>query len=229
MAEQLTFAEVFQKGFANSGPLNSIDFFSLATTLTLAFVLSLAIYYTYKFTFMGVLYSKSFNISLIALAVITSQIIYIISSNLILSLGMVGALSIVRFRTAIKDPIDIVYMFWAITLGITCGAKFYFVAIYATLFLTGVMVLISKFRAMNMPYLLILVTATTHSEKGIFDFLKQKSLKANLRSNTISADSKELTIELRLSEKDYSIVEDLQKIDGVVRASLVSYNGDFVA
>lgn len=194
-------------------------------TLLLTFAVGLFIFYIYRKTFKGVLYTRNFNVGLVMTALVTALIIMPISSNIILSLGMVGALSIVRFRTAIKDPIDIVFMFWAIAVGLACGAGFYMVAIVGSpligLFVFGLSH--ADFGSAD-PYILVV-----HHENGC-EIEIQKALPGHrLQSKTVSANGVELMLEVRVQAEDIAVVDRLLKIKGVKHAALVSYNGDYVS
>ncbi len=197
----------------------------VVVTLLLTFAVGLFIFYIYRKTFKGVLYTRNFNIGLVMTALVTALIIMPISSNVILSLGMVGALSIVRFRTAIKDPIDIVFMFWAIAVGLACGAGFYMVAIVGSpmigLFVFGLSH--ANFGSAD-PYLLVV-----HHENGSEPELKKALPAHRLQSRTVSTNGVELMLEVRMQAEDTIVVDNLLKIKGVTHAALISYNGDYVS
>lgn len=202
--------------------------FDVIISLGLAFILSLFVYYIYKKTFSGVLYTRSFNISLVMLTLVTTTIIMTISSNLTLSLGMVGALSIVRFRTAIKDTMDTSFLFWAISIGLMCGAGQYFVAISSTLIIALILLIFSKIRLTNeSPYLLI-INYNKEFETQITEKLK-KFPKYKLKSKTLKNQSIELIIEIRLKQRNISIIDNLNKIEGIKDLVLINYNGDYTS
>lgn len=194
-------------------------------SLCVTFIVGLFIFLVYKLSFKGVLYTRSFNIGLVMTALVTALIILPIAHNFLLSLGMVGALSIVRFRTAIKDPIDIVFTFWAIAVGVGCGAGFFHVSIFGSLLIGGFLA------GMNLadikgsePYLLVI------HYKSASDGKVQGSLpKHKIRSRTVGAGDVELMVEVRMKKTETSTVDRLLKIDGVKDASLVSYSGDYVS
>jgi uncharacterized membrane protein YhiD involved in acid resistance len=194
-------------------------------TLLLTFAIGLFIFYIYRKTFKGVLYTRNFNIGLVMTALVTALIIMPISSNVILSLGMVGALSIVRFRTAIKDPIDIVFMFWAIAVGLACGAGFFMVAIVGSpmigLFVFGLSR--ANFGSAD-PYLLVI-----HHNNGSYEELKKALPAHRLQSRTVNSNGVELMLEVRIQANDTTLVDNLLKINGVKHAALISYNGDYVS
>ncbi|MGA1870702.1 MAG: DUF4956 domain-containing protein [bacterium] len=194
-------------------------------TLLVTFAAGLFIFYIYRKTFKGVLYTRNFNISLVMTALVTALIIMPISSNVILSLGMVGALSIVRFRTAIKDPIDIVFMFWAIAVGLACGAGFYMVAIVGTpmigIFIFGLSR--ANFNSED-PYLLVI-----HHTNGSAAELEKTLPAHRLQSRTVTAEGVELMVEVRIQAEDTSLIDNILKIEGVKHAALINYNGDYVS
>lgn len=204
----------------------SVD--KVVLSLVIAFAIGVFIVYIYKKTYSGVIYSKSFSLCIMLLAMVTAMIIRTISSNLALSLGMVGALSIVRFRTAIKEPTDTAFMFWGITAGIMSGAGLYLVAIIASLgigllYFLGYMM---GFKA-NRQYLFI-IKYNLSTDKKIIDVLK-KLPKTKLKSKSIVKDTMELTFEVELKDDDTKILDDFKNIDGVISASVISYQNDFGA
>jgi uncharacterized membrane protein YhiD involved in acid resistance len=191
-------------------------------SLVVTFCVTLFIFYVYRKTFRGVIYTRNFNVGLVLTGLVVSLVTLPISSNIALSLGMVGALSIVRFRTAIKDPADIVFTFWAIAVGIISGAGLYMIAIVGSPIIGLFLFVLSKanFRT-NDPYLLVV-----HYNKDA-DSEVQKALPENkLRSRTVTSAGVELMVEVRMKAKDTPSVDKLLKIKGVKDASLVSYNAD---
>lgn len=197
-------------------------------SLAVAFIIGVFIIYVYKKTYSGVIYSKSFSLCIILLTMVTSMIIRTISSNLALSLGMVGALSIVRFRTAIKEPTDTAFMFWGITAGIMSGAGLYLVAIIASVGI-GVLYMVGYTMGFktNRQFLFILKYEAS-SDKRIINALK-KLPKTKLKSKSIVKNTIELTFEVELKDDNTKILDDFKDIDGVVSASVISYQNDFGA
>lgn len=215
-------------GLQNAFSFGDLSVVRILLTLGLAFLIGMYIFAIYRKTFSGVMYSKNFGVSLVMLAMITSFIILPITSNLTLSLGMVGALSIVRFRTAVKDPIDTVYMFWSIAVGITLGAKFFLPAILASAVIGVLMLLLSgmRFRS-TMPYLLVL-RFNENATNNVYGLLKRLP-ENQLKSKTVGSAGVEMTLEIRLRESDLQVVERFLEIPGVYDASIISYGGDIVA
>lgn len=197
-------------------------------TLVIALVIGLFVFFIYKKTFGGVMYSRNFNVSLIMLTMVSALMLMLINNSLALSLGMVGALSIIRFRTAVKDPIDTVFMFWAVGEGIAVGTKFFDIAVIAAVIIGVVMILLSTFRGKGtQPYLLIL-----HYDEAASGQIKQmvKQLPGGrLKSKTVQRDGIELTMEIRLRESETAFVEKFLRVEGVYDAALISHQGDIVS
>ena len=204
---------------------SSITVGSLLTALLLAFALSLFIVLIYRVTYAGAMFSKSFAFCLVLLAMVTSLVILTISSNVVLSLGMVGALSIVRFRTAVKEPMDTVFMFWAIAVGIITGAGFIPVAVIATLVI-GVLFLAMTLAGAKLgasAYLLV-VRYEAELDKDMMKLLN-KYFKFKLKSKNMAGSFFELVLETRLSEKQLAAASKLRTIDGVQEVNIISYAG----
>ena len=183
----------------------------------------------YKKTFKGVMYSHSFCVSLLALNLITTLIILAITSNVILSLGMVGALSIVRFRSAIKEPLDIAFLFWSISAGIVIGAGLIPLAVFGSLFIGIILVLFINRQTTDNPYLLVLSCLNDESEKEALKTVNAYVKKHVIKSKTVSAQNGiEVTVEIRLKEMETKFVNEISQISGVKNAELVSYNGDYL-
>ena len=197
-------------------------------SLALALVIGLYIFFIYKKSFSGVMYSRNFNVSLILVTLVTTLVLMLISTNITLALGMVGALSIVRFRTAIKDPIDTAFMFWAVGEGLALGVGFFDAAIIGGVVIGIFVLLLSAFKVRSaMPYLLVL-----HYSEAANGPIKQmiKQLPgARIRSKTAQRDGIELTLELRLRDNETGFVEKFLRVEGVYDASLISYQGDLVS
>ena len=200
----------------------------LLVTVVLAFVIGLFVYLIYRLTFSGVIYSKTFNMSLVMLTMITAMVILFMSNNLKLSLGMVGALSIVRFRTAIKDPIDTVFMFWAIAEGIVLGAGFYLAAIVGAILIGVFMLLLaSSKKKASLPYLLIL-----HYEERASKQIKSMVAQipyARVKSKTVQREGIELAVELRIRSSETGFVDKFLRVDGVYDATLIAHQGDMIS
>ncbi len=224
MGDKLTFQDLLRQGELALDSFRSVSYLDTALVLLCSLAIGLFIYWVYKITFRGVVYSYNYNVSYVLMTIITALIIMTISTNIVLSLGMVGALSIVRFRTAVKDPLDIVYMFWAIAAGITTGAKLYPVALIGSAFIGLLLFWLSRKKIRNQPYLLI-VRYTNEAA----DAVRARLVKLNytLKSKTVRKDYIEVTAEIRLRDDNTAFLHDLSGIDGVLDASLVNYRGDY--
>lgn len=216
--------DLFKQGELALDSFRSVSYLDMALVLLCSLLIGLFIHWVYRITFRGVVYSYNYNVSYVLMTIITALVIMTISSNLVLSLGMVGALSIVRFRTAVKDPLDIVYMFWAIAAGITAGAKLYPVALIGSAFIGLVLFWVSRKKIRHQPFLLI-VRYTEEAADAVRERLAR--LPYTLKGKTVRKDYIELTAELRLRYDNTAFLGDLAAIEGVVDASLVNYRGDY--
>lgn len=201
----------------------------ISATLFLSFAVGMFIFWIYKRTYQGVMYSKTFNVSLIALSMITSAVIMAVTSNIILSLGMVGALSIVRFRAAIKDPIDIVYMFWAIASGIIVGAGLYALAIMFAFTMGIIFFVFNKIRSNNEPMLLIANYEDGAIEEKLFKLLNEKIGTYKVKSKTKTRGGFEITVEIRSKKDNLAIVNQIDEMESVTNVAMIRYDGDFAA
>jgi uncharacterized membrane protein YhiD involved in acid resistance len=204
---------------------NRLSVTQVTMTLVATFLLGLIIFLTYKNNYNSISYNHTFNVSLIIMALITSMIILTISSNIVLSLGMVGALSIVRFRSAIKDPMDIVYLFWSISLGITTGAGLYSVALIASLFIAVSIFLLMRLTN-SLDIFLLVIQYERKADLEVLDELA--NLEYTLKSKRAYGENLELTVELKRVSKGTHFVEDIKDINGVQQVSFITYNGDFI-
>ena len=216
------FSDVFKDNFLSGFSLSTqnLTLPNVLISLGIAFLLGMVIYFIYKKTYRGVLYSHSFNLSLIMLSMVTTLVIMCISSAPALSLGMVGALSIVRFRTAVKDPLDTAYMFWSLTMGILLGAELYTIALVVVAGISIAMLSLSFFR-LRTPNTFLLVTHYDESaESEVMDFIRRIKVQ-RLRSKTVTLGGVELTVEVQLRER-FDIVNKLMDTDGVHSATLIA-------
>lgn len=211
---------------SEGGYLTSFD---ILFSLIVSFLCGLFISWIYRMTFQGVIYQKSFNISIITVSVITSSIVMAISGNLMLALGMVGALSIVRFRAAIKEPLDIVFLFWAITVGVANGVAFFKLSIITTLFVALAIYFLMKIDFKISTYMLILsMKKDINSEKEIKKILQDKTKSFAIRTKNIIDNHIELIYEIKLNKNDSSIVEDISKMKLVKNVSMVSHSNNML-
>ncbi|MEW5568463.1 DUF4956 domain-containing protein [Rossellomorea marisflavi] len=228
MNEQINFSDIFKSSF-----IEKTTSFSLTDSiigLVVAFLIGLFIYVVYKKTFNGVIYSHSFNISLLIMTMATALVIMGISNNVLLSLGMVGALSIVRFRTPIKDPMDLVYIFWSIVSGILCGAGFIpLVVIGSVLIGLVLLVFVNKITVEN-PFLLIVKADSGSSSETIEAELKKLTSRYQLKSQSfMGSDEMETTYEVRMKTGESAMLAELKALPGIKSAVMVSYDGNFTA
>lgn len=220
----MTFKDIFKNGF-----LESIKSFSLGDTLLLlilAFILGIIIVWVYRETTSEVIFSNSFSVSLIGLCMITTFVILAVTSNVVLSLGMVGALSIVRFRTAIKEPLDIVFLFWSISIGIVLGAGLIPLAYIGSLLIAIILLVFSNKKVFDTPYILI-INCNEEGEESSLKIVKDKVKKYKIKSKSITKENIELMLELRLHDMDSEFINKISKIDGVSNVVLVGYNGEY--
>ena len=220
--------DIIKKSVLDGFKQGEVRWETILISLALAFIIGLFILLVYKKTFTGVVFTKSFSISLIMLTMVTTVMIITISSNIGLSLGMVGALSIVRFRTAVKDPMDTIFMFWAIADGIVIGANLYIIAIISAVAIGVLMVVLSFIRIKkNMPY--ILVIRFEEAAKNEVQNLLRKFPQGRLKSKTVSRGVIEMTLEINVTDTEIAMVDRFANIPGVYDASLISYTGDVVS
>lgn len=222
----MTFQEIFSSNFIDS--VNAVSVVDMSLALALAFADGLFIFFIYKKTFSGVMYSASFGISLIAMTMITALVILAISSNVVLSLGMVGALSIVRFRTAVKDPMDIVFLFWSIAAGIVLAAGLLLLAVAGSIFIGIVLLIFSEKKTFDRPYILVIHCVDSDSEERSLKLVEEMAGKVSLKSKTVTPGSIELNYEVRLRDGNTDFVNRLAEMDGVTSIVMVSYNGDYM-
>ncbi|WP_211747734.1 DUF4956 domain-containing protein [Paenibacillus sp. Marseille-Q4541] len=208
---------------------SDISISKILISLAVAFLIGLFIFVLYKRVFSGVLYSKSFNVSLIGMTMVTAMVIIAINSNLVLSLGMVGALSIVRFRTPIKDPTDLIFLFWAAAAGIVSGAGFFTLAALGSAIIGLVLFFFIKRTTLDTPYLLVVNCEDDASEKQILEQLNNVVKRYNVKQKTVTAGNIEVTVEVRLKDSEGSFVNKITETRGVRNAVLISYSGDYVS
>ncbi len=221
-----TFQDIFKSNFLEN--ISSVTIFDMVLAITLAFCLGLFIFLVYKKTYSGVMYSSGFGISLIAMAMITTLVILAVTSNVVLSLGMVGALSIVRFRAAVKEPLDIAYLFWSIGVGIVLAAGMIPLAVFGSVVIGVMLLIFANRKPHHCPYMAVITCENGQAEQAAQEFLKATVEKSVVKSKTVSAEQVELSCEIRLKNDDTSFLNGLMRIDGVANAVLVSYNGEYM-
>ena len=233
----MTFQDIFKSGFLEN--VNAISVLDMAVALILSFAMGLFIFYIYKKSYCGLMYSASFGATLVALTLITTLLILAVTSNVVLSLGMVGALSIVRFRTAIKEPMDIAFLFWSIAAGIVLAAGFIplavflaagFIplAVFGSVFIGLVLLIFSGRKSIERPYILVVHCETAEKEKEAEEYIKGQVKAISLKSKAVSPGCIELNYEIRFKEGESEFVNALSQIEGISNVVLVSYNGDYM-
>ena len=222
----MTFNDIFKSSFLQN--VSAVQPLDMLIALTLAFCVGLFIFCVYKKTYQGVMFSSSFGVTLIALTMITTLVILAVTSNVVLSLGMVGALSIVRFRTAIKEPLDIAFLFWAIAAGIVLAAGLIPLAVFGSVFIGVILLLFVNRKSGVNPYIVVLQCENTESEKAAFDCLSEQTKRCVVKSKTAQKGMIELNCEIRLTSDNTDFINRLADMPGVQSAVLVSYNGDYM-
>ena len=223
--QAITFQDVFKKSILKLIP-EQMDPLTLFLTMAVALLVGLGIFFAYKKFFIGVVYDHSFNLSLVIMTILVSVIIVTISTNITLSLGMVGALSIVRYRTAVKNPLDLMFLFWAITSGIAIGAQYYYIAVFTLVFVTLALILLKRLKGDERLYVLIInYDASMEVEEEIRR--KLVDYKGKLRSKIVKNNSTELTMEIRMKVENMNITEGLSSLEGVHDVTLVQYRGTY--
>ncbi len=221
-----TFSDIFKSSYLEN--ISGVGIPDMAIALVLAFCVGLFIFLVYKKTYSGVMYSSGFGGTLIALTMITTMVILAVTSNVVLSLGMVGALSIVRFRTAIKEPMDIAFLFWSIAAGIVLAAGLIPLAVFGSVVIGIIMLIFVNHKSNTNPYIAVISCRDRESEIRATDYLKSQVTKAVIKSKTAQSGSIELNYEIRLKKDDTDFITVLSEMDGVNSAVLVSYNGDYL-
>lgn len=221
------FQDIFKSGFLeNTAAISVMD---MALAMVLSFAVGLFVFFIYKKCYAGVMYSASFGVTLIALCMITALLILAVTSNVVLSLGMVGALSIVRFRTAVKEPQDIVFLFWSIAAGIVLAAGFLPLAVIGSLFIGVILLIFSRHKGYEKPYILVVHCADASVEKEMCAFLEDRVGKLVLKSKSVAPGCVELNYEVRLKDEKTEFINELAEMPGVSHTVMVSYNGDYMS
>ncbi len=223
----MTFNDIFKSSF-----LESVTEFSAVDTLigmVFALVIGLFIFMVYKKTFSGVMYSTGFAMTLVGLALVTTLVIMAVTSNVVLSLGMVGALSIVRFRAAIKEPMEIVYLFWALAAGIVIGAGMIPLAVIGSVIIGGILMVFANRKIHENPYILILNCRDEKAEETALGLVEKSAERFCIKSKTVNQSGIELTAEIRMKDTSTSFVNRLSNVEGIGNATLVSYNGEYMS
>ena len=223
----MTFSDIFKSSF-----LESVTEFSVLDTLIgmiFALIIGLFIFMIYKKTFSGIMYSTGFAMALVGLSLVTTLVIMAVTSNVVLSLGMVGALSIVRFRAAIKEPMEIVFLFWSLAVGIVIGAGMIPLAVIGSVIIGGILVVFANQKLQNNPYILIFNCTDEKAETAAMDVVKSSVDKYIIKAKTVNDTGVELTSEIRIKDMATDFVNKINSIEGVSGATLVTFNGDYMS
>ena len=223
----MTFNDIFKSSF-----LENVSEFSILDTLiglAVALVIGLFIFIIYKKTLTGVLYSSGFALTLVGLSLVTTLVIMAVTSNVVLSLGMVGTLSIVRFRTAIKEPVEIVFLFWSLAVGIVIGAGMIPLAVIGSAIIGVILLLFANRKIHNDPYIFVTNCTDENAENAVMDILGKEAEHCVVKSKTVTASGIELTAELRTKTASTAFVNAIAQLPGVETATLVSYNGEYLS
>ncbi len=223
----MTFSNIFKSSF-----LESVTEFSPVDVLVgmaFALILGLFIFLVYKKTFSGIMYSTGFAMSLVGLSLVTTLVIMAVTSNVVLSLGMVGALSIVRFRSAIKEPMEIVFLFWALAVGIVIGAGMIPLAVIGSVIIGAILVVFAKKKFGDAPYILIVNCADEKAEENSMNIIAKSVNKHIVKSKTVTSAGIELTAEIRVKDAATTFVNRVSELNGVTGATLVTYNGEYMS
>ena len=222
----MSFNDIFKSSFLEN--VTAVSLPDMALALVLSFCLGLFIYFVYKKTYSGVMFSRTFGGSLVAMTMITTMVILAVTSNVVLSLGMVGALSIVRFRTAIKEPMDIAFLFWAIAGGIVLAAGMIPLAIVGSVIIGLIMIVFCNRKSSEKPFIAVITCQDGAAEKRVADYLEKQVKKAVVKSKSAQKGNIELSYEVNLRSDSTDFITTLSEMEGVSSAVLVSYNGDYM-
>lgn len=222
----MTFSDIFKSSFLEN--VGSVTAFDIVITMLLSFAIGLFIFFVYKKTYQGVMYSNSFGVTLVALTMITAFVILAVTSNVVLSLGMVGALSIVRFRTAIKEPLDIAFLFWSIAVGIVLAAGMIPLAVFGSVMIGLILIIFVNRKTHLIPYIVVIECDGHESEVRATEYIKSQVQRMQVKSKSAQAGNLELNLEVRLKNDNTDFVNELASIEGVRSAVLVSYNGEYM-
>ena len=223
----MTFGDIFKSSF-----LESVTEFSVIDTLIgmlFALLIGLFIFAVYKKTFSGVMYSTGFAMSLVGLSLVTTLVIMAVTSNVVLSLGMVGALSIVRFRAAIKEPMEIVFLFWSLAAGIVIGAGMIPLAVIGSVIIGIILVIFANYKISSTPYILIVNCRDEKAEENALRVIEKSAEKYVIKSITVNDAGIELTAEIRVKDSAAGFVNLVNEADGVSGATLVTFSGEYMS
>jgi len=222
--DSINFSDIFKNNFLDNFT-NSISLSSVIITMCVALLFSFIIYFVYKFTCDNVIYSKKFNVTMALMTMVTAAVIMSMQANVVVSLGMVGALSIVRFRTAIKEPKDLLFLFWSITNGIIIGAGIYSIAFVLAIILTIALLVFERLPGNKIPYLLVATLENLDAEEEITKVLEENKIKYRVKSKNVSSNSTDVIYELS-NNKIEELIKDISKDKGIKSLNLITQDGE---
>ncbi|MBQ8567757.1 MAG: DUF4956 domain-containing protein [Oscillospiraceae bacterium] len=222
----MNFSDIFKSSFLEN--ISSVSLIDMAAALILSFGIGLFIFFVYKKTFSGVMYSSGFGVSLIAMTMITTIVILAVTSNVVLSLGMVGALSIVRFRAAVKEPLDIAFMFWAVGAGIVLASGMIPLAVIGSVFVGIILIVFVNKKTNSTPYIVVIRCNDHTAEEQAREHLVKYTERCTVKSKSVQKNEIELNMEIRLKNDNTDFINSLTEINGIYSAVMVSYNGDYM-
>ncbi|MBQ7972669.1 MAG: DUF4956 domain-containing protein [Lachnospiraceae bacterium] len=225
---KMTFQDIIRKSFIEDLHMENMDWSNVFLALLFSFIMALYLFVVYRFFVRKSLYNMNMNIAIVGMTIVTTAVILTIQSNLILSLGMVGALSIVRYRTAVKDPMDLFFLFWAIANGIMCGANQFVLGIIVSIFLTGIVFVLTQLPTARAPYVLVVNASGSEAEKELSKQLGTICSHCKVKSRNITGKSTRIIMEIRTKEPD-KVAEEVEKIREITAFSLLTYEGDIVS
>ncbi len=218
-------SDIFKRSFLEGFTSLDINIYTAASAMIITSIIACYIFIVYRLVTRKTFYSKTFNISIAVIAVITSAVIITIQSSIVVSLGMVGALSIVRFRTAVKDPMDLVFLFWSIVVGIICGVGMAETAILLSLIVTAGIVLLDKIPVAKAPMMLVVNSSNLDAEQKLLEIIKKYNIHNTVKSRNMTKESLDMIIELRTNAGS-DLLKEVLSLDGVTSASLLSHDGE---
>lgn len=221
----MSYADIFKKSFLEGYASSDLSVKSIAVCMIITTLIAAYIFILYRMLNRQSFYNKNFNLALPALAIITAAIILTIQSSIIISLGMVGALSIVRFRTAIKDPMDLVFLFWSISIGIVCGAGFAIIAVIASVVLTCILLLADRLPIAKAPQILLVNSKTFENEEEIMEIIRKYCMLHKVKARNLTSDHLDMAIEVRVKDEAV-LVKELMRLEQVTSASLIAHDGE---
>ena len=222
----MSFSDIFKSSFLEN--VAAVSLLDMVLALVLAFGVGMFIFLVYKKTYQGVMYSSSFGVTLVALTMITTLVILAVTSNVVLSLGMVGALSIVRFRTAIKEPLDIAFLFWSIAAGIVLAAGFIPLAVIGSVIIGVILLVFVNRKSHCNPYIAVVTCEGHDSETAAREYLEKKTERCSVKSKSARKGMVEVNFEIRLRDDNTDFINELSEMPGINSAVLVSYNGEYM-